>query len=117
MGGMTVNDTTSKLKWGIFWNVFGSVGSKVLVMLASILTARILGADRNGEFGMINNTVGMFSTFAALGLGTTATRFVVEFKENKKERCGNVIAMAFFIALASSLIFAGGLILGSDWLA
>lgn len=116
MAELTEHGMASKLKWGILWNVFGSVGSKALVMLASILTARILGADRNGEFGMINNTVGMFSTFAALGLGTTATRFVVEFKKDEKERCGNVIAMAFFVALATSLIFAGALILGSEWL-
>ena len=117
MNEVTINKTTSKLKWGIFWNVFGSIGSKMLVMLASILTARLLGADRNGEFGMIYNTVGMFSTFAALGLGTTATRFVVEFKENHKKRCGNVIAMAFSVAFISSLIFSIALILGSDWLA
>lgn len=70
---------------GNFWNVFGSVGSKILMMLASLLTARILGADRNGEFAMINSTVGMFSTFAVLGLGTTAMRFVVEFKESNKK--------------------------------
>jgi O-antigen/teichoic acid export membrane protein len=115
--GLTKNNKTSKLKWGLLWNVFGSIGSKLLVMLASILTARILGADRNGEFGMINNTVGMFSTFAALGLGTTATRFIVEFKESQKRRCGNVIALTFSFAFISSMLLALLLLFGSDWLA
>lgn len=117
MDELTTKNRNSKLKWGLFWNVFGSIGSKVLVMVAAILTARILGADRNGEFGMINNTVGMFSTFAALGLGTTATRFIVEFKDNEKRRCGNVIAMTFSFAFISSMLFALSLLFGSDWLA
>ncbi len=117
MNDLPMSGTTSKLKWGIFWNVFGSVGSKILMMLASLLTARILGADRNGEFAMINSTVGMFSTFAVLGLGTTAMRFVVEFKESNKKRCGNIIAMTFSLALIASLLVAVALIVGSDWMA
>ena len=110
-------ESTKKLRIGIFWNVFGTIGSKVLMMMASIITARLLGAAHNGEFGMVYNTVGMFSTFAALGLGTTATRFIVEYNRDDKKRCGNVIAMTMLVAVISSTLFSIALLFSSGWLA
>ncbi len=114
---MKVKNIEHKLRVGLIWNVSGTIISKVIVMITAILTARILGADKNGEFGIINNTVGMFSTFAVLGLGTTATRFIAEFKEDERERCGNIIALAMAFALISSVLFAAVLIFKGEWLA
>ena len=112
-----MSNINQKLKLGILWNVSGTILSKVFVMAASILTARLLGAEGNGEFGMINNTVGMFSTFAALGLGTTATRFVAEFKNNQKRRCGNIIALSTSLAFLASLVLSLFIWIFSGWLA
>lgn len=111
------NPTIKKLISGMAWNVFGIVFSKSFIMIASILTARILGADKNGEFGIINNTVIMFSTFAGLGLGTTATRFVAEYKLKNKESCGRIIGFTYLFGLFSGCLMAAFLIVLAPWLA
>lgn len=113
-----MNNTAHKsFKKNIVWNIAGTIGSKFFVMIAAVLIARILGADKNGEFSMINNTIGMFSTIAALGLGTTATKFIAEFKGNEKKRCGKIMALTSLLALASSLFIVFFLVFYSDWIA
>lgn len=111
------NPIINKLINGMAWNVIGTVLSKVLVVIASILTARILGADRNGEYSVINSTVLMFSTFAGLGLGITATRFVAEYKSKDKERCGRIIGLTNLFGFLSGFIMAITLIILAPWLA
>lgn len=114
---MSRHETKKKLKKGIFWGVVGTLLSKMFIMIASIITSRLLGVDKNGEFGIINNTVVMFSTFATLGLGTTATKFIAELKFKEKEKCGNIISMTNMIALFTGLVMSIILFFSSEWLA
>lgn len=111
------NPITKKLVSGMAWNITGTVLSKALMMVASIVTARLLGVDQNGEYGVINSTVLMFSTFAGLGLGTTATRFVAEYKSTDKEKCGRIIGMTNMIGLFSGCVMAIVLFVLAPWLA
>ena len=113
----TKNPIIKKLVSGMAWNVFGTVLSKALLMVASIITARILGVDQNGEYGVINSTVLMFSTFAGLGLGTTAIRFVAEYKNTDKKKCGRIIAMTNIVGIASGCLMAIVLVILAPWLA
>lgn len=106
-----------KLINGMAWNVIGIVLSKAFIMIASIITARILGADKNGEFSIINNTIIMFSTFAGLGLGTTATRFVAEYKIKNKEKCGRIIGVTYLFGFVSGCLMAIVLLISAPWLA
>lgn len=57
------SDDLKGLVKGVFWSLFGSVLSKALVFLSWILVARILGRESYGEYGLIRNTVLMFSAF------------------------------------------------------
>lgn len=111
------NPITKKLIDGMAWNIVGNVFSKAVLIIASILTARLLGVDKNGEFGVINSTILMFSTFAGLGLGTTATRFVAEYRNTDKAKCSRVIGMTNLIGIISGLIMAIALVLMAPWLA
>lgn len=111
------NPITKKLIGGMAWNIIGTVFSKAFLMIASVITARMLGVDKNGEFGVINSTVLMFSTFAGLGLGTTATRFVAEYRNVDKEKCGRVIGMTNLIGIISGVIMAMALVVLAPWLA
>ena len=40
--------------------MMGAGASQSLMLLTSIISARILGKQQFGEFGIINNTIGMF---------------------------------------------------------
>jgi O-antigen/teichoic acid export membrane protein len=110
------NPIINKLINGMAWNVIGTIVSKAFVMIASIITARILGADQNGEYSVINSTILMFSTFAGLGLGTTTTRFVAEYKTRDREKCGRIIGMTNLFGFIAGLIMAIVLILSASWL-
>lgn len=106
-----------KLVNGIAWNVTGTALSKLILMIASILTARILGVDRNGEYSVIISTVLIFSTFSGLGLGVTATRFISEYKNTDKKKCSRIIGMTNIMGLGSSFFMAILLVLVAPWLA
>src|SRR5512135_1086120 len=65
-----------RLAHGAFWSMTGAGVSQAMMLLSSIVVARILGRQQFGEFGIINNTIGMFGIFAGFGLGMTATKYV-----------------------------------------
>ncbi len=95
----------------------GAVISRGLMMVASILVARMLGKAGFGELGMIRSTVGMFGVFAGFGLGLTATKHVAEFRESDPERAGRIIGFSGVFALATGGLMALGLYLFAPWLA
>lgn len=107
----------SRLARGVFWSMAGAVISRGLMLLASILVARILGQTGYGEFGMIRSTVNMFVIFAGFGLGMTATKHVAEYYKKDPERAGRVMAMSGSFALATGAIVALAVFFFAPWLA
>ncbi len=87
---------------GALWVTFGSVISRGLGLLASVAVARILGKERYGEIGIIQNTVVMLTTFAGFGLGMAATKFVAECRNSDPLKAGRVLALASAVTLATS---------------
>jgi O-antigen/teichoic acid export membrane protein len=106
-----------RLAKGIFWSMAGAVISRGLMLLASILVARILGREVYGEFGMIRSTVSMFVVFAGFGLGMTATKHVAEFRDRDPARAGRVMAISGLFATATGLLVAATVFLSAPWLA
>lgn len=106
-----------RLARGFFWSIVGTILSRGLMFIASILIARILGKTGYGEFGIIQSTVGMFGVFAGFGLGLTATKHVAQYKNNEPDRAGRIIGLSWFTAIATSGIIALCLIIFSRWLA
>lgn len=93
---------------GAFWSLSSSVFSQGLMLLASIVAARILGKLQFGELGMIRSTVNMFSVFAGFGLGLTATKYIAEFRVCDVNKTGKIIGLTIIFA-----IIIGGLISSS----
>jgi len=88
---------------GTTWSLIGTVISQGLALLASIVVARVLGKVGYGELGMVRSTVGMFGTFAGLGLGLTATKYIAEFRESDPDRAGRITGLSFVVS-----VFTGG---------
>jgi len=63
----------SRFLKGAFWLVGGTIIAQALSMLASFVTARLLGRVGVGEVGIVISTLGAFGIFAGFGLGLTAT--------------------------------------------
>ena len=96
---------------GVFWNTVGIFISRFLLVIASIIVARILGKETYGELGIIKSTIAMFGVFAGLGLGITSTKYVAEFKHTDPQKAGRIISLTNLIALISSGIISVILIL------
>jgi O-antigen/teichoic acid export membrane protein len=79
-------------------------------LAASVITARLLGLEQFGQYGMIQSTVGMLGIFAGLGLGLTATKYVAEFRTRDPERAGRIIALGCAVAIVSGGLLTLGLL-------
>jgi O-antigen/teichoic acid export membrane protein len=106
-----------RLARGVFWSLVGAVIARGLGVISAILVARMLGIAAFGEFTMIQSTVGLFGTFAGLGLGITATKYVAELRELDPVRCGRVIGLILMVATAGGLVAGAALVLFASWLA
>lgn len=107
----------SHMARGAFWSVSGAVISRGLMLVASILVARMLGREVYGEFGMIRTTVNMFLVFAGFGLGMTATKHVAEYRVADPVRAGRIMAISGLFALGTGTLVAVGLYILAPWVA
>jgi O-antigen/teichoic acid export membrane protein len=106
-----------RLAHGTFWSMMGAGVSQAMLLLTSIIVARILGKQQFGELGIINNTVGMFSVFAGFSLGMTATKYVAEFRGKDPARAGRIIALSSLLAMGTGALVTLVLLLIAPWLA
>lgn len=91
---------------GAVWSLLGALIAQGANLAASVITARLLGREQFGEYGMIQTTVGMLGVFAGLGLGVTATRYVAEFRIRDPQRAGRIIALGCAVATVSGGLLA-----------
>ena len=85
--------------------------------MATVISGRVLGKVSYGELGIILSTVGLMSTFAALGLGLTGTKYVAEYWRKDSERTGRIIGLSIWISILSGGLISTVLFLISPWLA
>jgi len=111
------SDIGSRIAKGSFWALTGSVVSQGLMLLASIVIARILGKTEFGELGMIRSTVNMFAVFAGFGLGLTATKYIAEFRIKDKDKTGKIIGLTTLFAGGTGGIIAIAILISAPFLA
>lgn len=111
------SDIGSRIVNGAFWSLTGSVISQGLILIASIVVARILGKIEFGELGMIRSTVNMFAVFAGFGLGLTATKYIAEFRTKDKIKTGKIIGLTTLFAGATGAIIAITILISAPFLA
>ena len=111
------SDIGARLARGVFWSLAGSLISRGLMLLATILVARLLGKTVYGELGMVQSTVGMFGVLAGFRLGLTANKYVAELRERDPERAGRIVGLSSITAILSGGTMAAGLFLFAPWLA
>lgn len=99
-----------------FWSLTGSVVSRGLALVATVLAARLLGKSSYGELGIIQSTVAAFGTLAGFGMGTTATKCVAELRLTDPNRAGRVIGLCSIVAWTMSSIIAVALVMLAPWL-
>src|SRR5258708_12805579 len=76
-----------------FWSTGGSVSAQLGAFVSTIVCARILGPVDFGKLGIVRSTVLMFGTFAGLGLGAAASKYVADYRPTNPQRAARVIAL------------------------
>jgi O-antigen/teichoic acid export membrane protein len=106
-----------RLARGAFWSFAGAIISRGCGLVSSIFVARMLGKVGFGEFGIVQSCVGMFATFAGLGLGLTATKYVAEFRLKDPARAGRIIGVSSVVSWVAGGVMAAVLFVMGPWLA
>ncbi len=105
-----------RLASNVLWTLCGSVLARAIGLITWILTARALGATAYGQFGMLQTTVGMFGTFAGLGLGVTATKYLAECRTKAPARARRILALSQILAFLAALTGASLIFFLAPWL-
>ncbi len=106
----------TRLVRGLSWSMGGSVASRLAAMAAAVIAARVLGKLSYGKLGIIQSTVALFGTLAGFGLGTTAAKYVAEFRTQDPAKAGRIIAMCSAVSWITSCLLAGTLYVLAPWL-
>jgi O-antigen/teichoic acid export membrane protein len=102
---------------GTFWSLLGTVISRSLGLVGSICVARMIGKVGMGRLGIVQSTVGMFSTLAGLGLGLAGTKHVAEHRAGNPAAVGEIIGLLSLISWTSGLLMTVVVVLSAPWLA
>lgn len=102
---------------GAYWGIYSWSVPKVVTLLSSFYLARILGKNTFGEYGVINGTVSMVSSFAGLGIGTTVTKYIAELKVYDPIRLGKIVSLSSIINFLSAILYSIIFLVFSPWLA
>ena len=111
------NSLRSRFARNAVWSLIGAAISQGGSLGASVITARLLGREQFGGYGVMQNTVGMFGVFAGMGLGLTATKYVAELRLADTERAGRIIGFSMAVALSTAATAALVLLAVAPWLA
>lgn len=108
---------TQRFSQGIFWNLIGTIVSRLIALTIAVFTARLLGKVGFGELGMIQSTIGFMGTFAGFGLGLTTNKYVAELLANEPDRAGRIIGLCNIAAAVLGSVMALICVLAAPWLA
>lgn len=113
----TSRDSRFSLLASAWWSLASALVSRGGNMLVVIICARSLADARFGELSMILSTVGMFGPLAGLGLGTTTTKYLADYRQKQPEKAGRILGLSLVAAVVSGALMTGLLIAFAPFLA
>lgn len=99
------------------WSFLSALIARSANVVALVICARVLAQEQFGQVAIIQSTVGMFAPIAGLGLATTTTKFLAEYRDADPDRAGRILALSLVAAAVAGLLLTGVLILLAPQLA
>ncbi|MDR2409330.1 MAG: oligosaccharide flippase family protein [Bacteroidales bacterium] len=100
------SDIATRLTAGAFWSLLGNVAGKGFILFAFILVAKIIGKESYGELGMIRSTIMMFSVFAGVGIGLTASRYIALCRNTDIQKAHEIYCLSKYVSIIMGLLFS-----------
>jgi O-antigen/teichoic acid export membrane protein len=98
---------------GVAFNLVGVLFNQGSTLLTNVLVARVLGAQSFGQYVIVLSTLQSLSSFAGLGMGYTATRYLPEYRVRDLPRASRILGLCLVGTAAASLLFAMALVAGA----
>lgn len=101
---------------GAGWSIAGNGCARALTIVSALAAARVLGRDGFGAFSLVQLTIATAATLVALQMGSTATRFVAEYRHRSVTR---TVAVIRLVTAAMVVLGAGasvGLHVAAKWI-
>lgn len=101
-----LSNLSNRLFHSASWALSGAIAGRGIMMLTYIWVARLLTQDVYGEFGILRSTINMFTVFAGMGLGATASKYISQYRNVNSEKAGSIYALSNILVLFIASIFA-----------
>lgn len=86
------------------WSLIGTVGTKVISLLSTVILARLMTPDGYGKYFYIISTIAFFIQIIGLSISAISTRNVAVLYEMSKEKCGRYISVSLLTATLLGII-------------
>jgi len=96
------SDLARRFADGTFWSLLSGLSYNVSMLIVGIILSHILGKYYYGQYGMVRSTINMFIVFSSFALGTTATKYIAEYRLKDLEKTRKIINLS----LISTFILA-----------
>lgn len=93
-------ELAKRFSGAVFWSLAGALTQKFFLLATSFLCMRIMGQDNYGKMSIVRSTIQMFILFGAVGMGSTATKFLAEFRDTKRKRLTGVYSIVNLLSLS-----------------
>lgn len=110
-------DLGKRMASGAFWSFSGTAVAKALVLVAGIICAKILSKDEYGQFGMVRSTINMFVVFGSAGMGMTATKYISEYRKDRKDLIFGIYRLTSGFAVFTGMLVTVAILLLAPLLA
>lgn len=102
---------------GVIWNTAAVAFNQGSTFAANLLLANVLGRAGFGAYAIILSTVQAVAQLASLGMGSTATRYLAEYRVAHRERAEAILGFTVAVAISSGVVAASALGIGGGWIA
>ena len=86
-------------------------------LIVNIIIARILIMQTFGEYAMVQSTLLTVATLSQFAIGSTASKYIAEYRSSDPERTGRIMGLCAVISLVMAGLGAFLLIAMAPWLA
>ncbi len=100
---------------GSFWQSIGVIASKIILLLSNFFVARFLGADGFGQLVFVQNTINSSASIAGLGMSSTTTMHVSEYRQSPKDLSA-VVSLSLLVASIGGMLISGVLVLFPEFI-
>jgi len=111
------SDIGSRFVGGAFWVLFGTIGSRLILLVVFACLARMLETTEYGKFSIVRTMLLMFLVFSTMGLSTPVIKSVAEFRHSDSKKAGRIIAFSRIVSFFIGVLGGLTVFLFSDYLA